>query len=77
MNAPWVCCAHTPNAVWPLVYSSTILANIASLGCVIHIGVGLRVARFYLQGNAKTSMCGASDSARLHAFLCVVYRMFF
>ena len=26
------------------------------------------VARFDLQGNAKTSMCGASDSAGLHAF---------
>ena len=46
------------------------------IGCVIHIGVGLRVARFYLQGNAKTSMCGAGDSARLHAFLCV-YRILF
>ena len=38
--------------------------------------MGLRVARFYLQGNAKTSMCGAGDSARLHAFLCV-YRILF
>ena len=40
-------------------------------GVVIHIGVGLRRCSFLTFGLARASNRGASDSAGLHAFLCL------
>ena len=45
-------------------------------GCVIHIGVGLMRCSFLTFGLTRASNREASDSAGLHAFLCLEVQSF-
>ena len=61
----------------PLVYpyANGNFGHIEVVSIYLQRGASL-VARSDLQGNAKTSMCGASDSAGLHAFFLSLEELF-
>ena len=48
--------------------SSYLHVSADAVWMYLHIGVGFGVARFTIQGNAKASKCGTSDSTDSRAF---------